>query len=71
LASPLGSFGRPIFGLVCFAMFSELLDDHGLHGGLWRNYGRDMKNRHVAFRARWIVRRVYPGVDPVSLRVTY
>src|SRR5665213_1967036 len=67
LASPLGSFGRPIFGLVCFAMFSELLNDYRLHGRLRRKDGWDMKYRHVASGSCWIVRRVYPSVDLIRL----
>lgn len=65
LASPFGSFGRPIFGLVCFAIFPEFLQDHGLDGGLWREDRPDMQYRYIAFWTRWIVCRVYPSVDLV------
>jgi hypothetical protein len=68
-ASPFGSFGRPIFGLVCFAMFREILNDNGLDGGLWGYDGWDMQHGNVALRVRWIVRLVNPGIHPVSFRM--
>ena len=70
LASPFGSLGRPIFGLVCFAMFPELLHNCGLYCGLWRYNGRDVKYRDVTFRMSRIFCRVNPGVDPIRLRMT-
>ena len=56
LASPLGSFGRPIFlGLVGFDTVPELLNDCRLYGGLSRHHGRNVKYCDVALRVRWIV----------------
>lgn len=70
LASPFGNFGRPIFGLVCFAMFPEFLHDYCPDGGLRRNDGWDVKHRHVAFWVRWVICRVYPSVNLICFRVT-
>ena len=73
LASPFGSFGRPIFfgfGLVDAATFPRFLHDGSLHGGLWRSYGRDVQDCDVALRVRGIVCVVHPGINPVRLRVS-
>src|SRR5579872_1674940 len=70
LASPFGNFGRPILGLVCFAMFPEFLHNYCLDGGLRRNDGGDVKHRHVTFWVRWIICRVYPSVNLICLGVT-
>jgi hypothetical protein len=69
LASPLGSLGRPILGLVALGTVFELLNDYSLDGGSRRDYGRDMQHGHMAFGMRWIIRVVHPGVGLVSLRV--
>jgi hypothetical protein len=61
LASPFGSFGRPIFfcfGLVGTATFPCFLNDGSLYGSFWRYHGRNMQYRYVALRMRWIVRGV-------------
>jgi hypothetical protein len=66
-ASPFGSFGRPIFALICFAMFPELLNDCCLYGSLGRNNGRDVQDGYVALGTRRIVRLVNPSIDPIGL----
>ncbi len=69
-ASPLGSFGLPTFlGLVGAGTFFELLYDGCLDGGLWRGYGREVKNSHMALRFVRVIRVVNPGIDAFRLRV--
>src|ERR1019366_996299 len=61
LASPLGSFGRPIFlGLVGFGTVPELLNDCCLYGGLRRHHGGDI---HVS--AESLVYGVHVGSQAV------
>ena len=69
LASPFGSLGRPILGLVALGTVFELLNDYGLDCGSRRDYGRDMQDSHMPLRMRWVICSVHPGIGPVRLWV--
>lgn len=69
LVSPFGSFGRPIFALVCFAMFLEFLDDCGLNCSTGRNDWRNVQYGHMTLRMRRIVCFMNPSVDLVRFRM--
>ena len=72
LASPLGIFGRPaFFGLIGFGTVFVLLNDCSLHGPSWRDYGCDVKHRHVALWFRGVISVVHPRVNPVCLRMPF
>src|SRR5438067_590977 len=71
LASPLGSFGRPIFGLVAFATVFVLLNDCSLHSGSRRDYGRYVQHSDMALWLRWIVSAVHPRVNFMGLRMSF
>jgi hypothetical protein len=65
LASPFGSFGRPI--LAFFARFPELLNDCRLHGCPGRYNRRDVQYGYVALWLVWIFRLVNPCIDTICL----
>jgi hypothetical protein len=57
--------GRPIFfGLVCFAMFLELLHNYSLNGYFWRDNGRYMQNRQASANAECTAKP--PKVVPIA-----
>jgi len=70
-ASPLGSLGRPIFGLVALCTIPILLNDCGLYGGLWRHHRWNVKHCNVAPWFRWIVGVMHPSVNSICLRVSF